>query len=222
MYKVSTHSNHLLVKAGRPRTFPLVGTSNSIEPSSKRSTSAHDGSNSSESSNPSPEMMTSPKPVFKKSPSKQSYQNGQSQHLSQNHEDMLRFVHSSWQQVMQEYESAREQGNGKVVYYDHTVSNNNNNVLSDFKPLDLEKWFVQRMLHTMDIDPSITAWIRWFDMIARISSTMVESGPLFFFMDLSFPPSRSSFSADCTFLIFEHHTIVFVFAYCGDRFDVGC
>jgi len=155
---VSSHSNHLLVKAGRPRTFPLVGTSNNIEPSYKRSTSATDGSIQSDCSDPSPDMMTSPKPVFKKSPSKQNYQNGQSPHLTQSHEEMLRFVHSSWQQVMQEYESAREQGNDKVVYYDRTINNNNNNsVLSDFKPLDLEEWYVQRLLRNMDIDASITA-----------------------------------------------------------------
>jgi len=153
MYKVSSHSNHLLVKSGRPRTFPLVGTSNSIESSVRRSTSVNDGSNQSDCSDQSPDMMTSPKPVFKKSPSKQNYQNGQSPPLNQNHEEMLRFVHSSWNQVMQEYELAREQGSDKVVYYDRTVTNNNN-VLSDFKPIDLEKWYVQRLLRNMDIDAS--------------------------------------------------------------------
>jgi len=154
MYKISSHSNHLLVKAGRPRTFPLVGTSGSIDSSSRRSTSSQDGNtqNERESSDLSPEIMTSPKPVFntKKSPSKQNCQNGhQQQHLTPVHEEMLRFVNSSWQQVMQECEMARGQGSDKVVYYDHTISNNNNNVLSDFKPIDLEEWFVtERMTQT--------------------------------------------------------------------------
>jgi len=149
MYRVSSHSNHLLAKTGRPRTLPISGTSNNIESPAKRSTSANNGSSSASQSDCqelSPDIMTSPKLVFnKKSPAKQNYQNGQSVHLTQNHEDMLRFVQTTWQQVMQEFEVARGQGSDKVVYYDRTVNSNNNEVLTDFKPFDLEEWYFQRI-----------------------------------------------------------------------------
>jgi len=152
MYKVSSHSNHLFVKAARPRAFPVVGTTNHVEPTSRRNIGGREGGVHRSIFPESPrEVMTSPTPVFNKPPSKQNCQNGQPAHLSRSHEEMLRFVQTSWQQVMQEYELAREQGNNKVVYYDHTVTKDTNNVLPGFKPVDLEQWYVDRYVSKMGI-----------------------------------------------------------------------
>jgi len=98
------------------------------------------------------ENMTSPPLVFKKSPIKTSPSLLPQPQITQNQEEMIKYVQLSWTQVMQEYESSQRQGNSKVVYYEPRSTTSSTS--SDFKPFELEEWFIQRIV---DLDPSIDA-----------------------------------------------------------------
>jgi len=97
--------------------------------------------------------MSAPRPVFNSQTStgrrsSNSFSRQNSEPLSPQHEEMVRFISSEWQRVQHEFDSHDpSRSKKKLVYYKDTPSSH----LQNFEPIDLETWWGERFLQGIDL-----------------------------------------------------------------------
>ncbi|XP_056632499.1 MAPK regulated corepressor interacting protein 2 [Diorhabda carinulata] len=81
-----------------------------------------------------------PKPVFHKKSSPSSPKHNQ---ITPQHEEIINFIHESWNSVCAEFEESAERNEGEpsVCYYEDGPCIS----LQDFRPFDLESWWGKRL-----------------------------------------------------------------------------
>jgi len=97
--------------------------------------------------------MSAPRPVFNSQSStgrrsSNSFSRQNSEPLSSQHEEMVRFISSEWQRFQQEYDNHDpSRSKKKLVFYKDTPAPH----LQNFEPIDLESWWGERLLQGMDL-----------------------------------------------------------------------
>jgi len=99
--------------------------------------------------------MTAPRPVFNSQQSNNRKSSGfnrqNSEPLTAQHEDMIRFISDEWRKAQQEFE-AHDPSRSKRKFLKHQdlpVSQCPH--LQEFEPIDLEDWWGKRILQGMDL-----------------------------------------------------------------------
>jgi len=100
--------------------------------------------------------MSAPRPVFNSQSSvgrrsSNSFSRQNSEPLTPQHEEMVRFISTEWQRVQQEFDSHdSSRSKKKLLYYKDTPSSQCPH-LQNFEPVDLESWWGERLLQGMDL-----------------------------------------------------------------------
>uniref|UniRef100_A0A915I5S6 Uncharacterized protein n=1 Tax=Romanomermis culicivorax TaxID=13658 RepID=A0A915I5S6_ROMCU len=168
MYKIPSRANKLVVKSRTfQREFHQNVSRNDDKCSSPNDSNSKGSSVSSGSRTESPDSfcLNHDNKIIKSNHHhnghyhhSRSNNNTNNRHIRRHRSDlaMISFVQAGWNQVMMEYQSSLKQESPSVVYYKPKMENSS---IKDFKPIDLETWYVQRMLKNMNLDTAVTSLV---------------------------------------------------------------